>query len=115
MTPTPRAVRHFGLAAMEARATRTRQAAVQPPPAAPARARAEQRRVVIRLWLPTTPLFLLLAPFAVLLAPFGYLAPPPYNRRPFAAVLRVGALLLSLGGTQVDIDAREARIGIRLF
>jgi hypothetical protein len=115
---TPRAVRHFGLAAMEARAARTGRAVTGPTPSrpvAPVQSQRPARRVVVRLWLPTTLLFLLLAPFALLLAPLGYFAPPPYNRRPLAAVLGVGALLLSLGGTVVDVDAREALIRIRLF
>jgi hypothetical protein len=120
MTPTPRAVSHFGLAALEARAVRTRRAVAAMAPAQPlARTQAppqpKPRRVVVRLWLPLTPLFLLLAPFALLLAPLGYFAPRPYGDRPFAAVLGVGALLLSLGGTVVDVDTPEALVRIRIF
>src|SRR5581483_3506149 len=71
--PAPRAVRHFGLAAMEARAQRTRQLA-EPPPAAPLAPRPH--RAVVRLWLPLTPLFVVLAPFALALALPFYLVPP---------------------------------------
>jgi hypothetical protein len=119
MTPTPRAVSHFGLAALEARAARTRRAVkrMAPPmsPLAPAQLQPPTRRVVVRLWLPLTPIFLLLAPFALLLAPLGYFAPRPYGERPFAAVLGVGALLLSLGGTVLDVDTRDAFVRIRIF
>ncbi|MGZ3315519.1 MAG: hypothetical protein ACXU8Q_15225, partial [Caulobacteraceae bacterium] len=62
------------------------------------------RRVVVRLWLPLTLIFLLLAPFALLLSPLLYWAPRGYRERPFATVLGVGALLLSLGGTVVEVD-----------
>ncbi len=64
MNLAPRAVRHFGLAAMEARAGRT-QEIIRPmgPPA------ARPQRFVLRLWLPMTLVFLLLAPFAILLIP----------------------------------------------
>jgi hypothetical protein len=113
-------VSHFGLAALEARAVRTRRA-LGPAASTPAPARLrppaelQPRRVVVRLWLPLTPLFLLLAPFALLLAPLGYFAPRPYGDRPFAAVLGIGALLLSLGGTVVDVDTPEALVRIRIF
>jgi hypothetical protein len=78
-------------------------------------ARRPQRRVVVRLWLPMTLIFLLLAPFALLLAPFVWFAPPPYGERPFATVLGIGRLLLSLGGTVVEVEAPEALIHIRVF
>ncbi len=120
--PAPRAVIRFGLAAMEARAARTRAAVPAPrQPAEPQQAtlqtvpRGHGRRVVIRLWLPLTALFLLLAPFALLLAPFLSFAPRPWGARPFATVLGVGRLLLSLGGTVVDVDTREALIRLRIF
>jgi hypothetical protein len=82
----------------------------------PARAQAPpRRRVVVRLWLPMTLIFLILAPFAILLAPLLYWVPQPYGQRPFATVFGVGALLLSLGGTVVEVDAPEALIRIRVF
>jgi hypothetical protein len=120
MTPTPRAVSHFGLAALEARAVRSRRALAPATPAsAPARLQPhpplQPRRTVVRLWLPMTPIFLLLAPFALLLAPLIYFAPRPYAARPFATVLGVGALLLSLGGTVVDVDTPDALVRIKIF
>jgi hypothetical protein len=121
MIYAPRAIRHFSLASVEARAQRTGRAMARHatpvrswPDPAPAPA-APKRRVVVRLWLPTTPIFLLLAPFALLLAPFLYLAPRPYGDRPFATVFGVGQLLLSLGGTVVHVDTPEALVSIRIF
>lgn len=80
---------------------------------------AARRRTVLRLWLPLTPLFLILAPFALLLAalawPFAGLAPAPYRVNPIAAAFGLGRLLLSLGGTVVDVDARDALVRLRIF
>jgi len=118
MTPTPRAVSHFGLAALEARAVRTRRIVSPAPPVrplAPALPERPQRRTVVRLWLPMTAIFLLLSPFAILLAPLIYFAPPPYGYRPFATVMGVGRLLMSLGGTVVDIDTPDALVRIKIF
>jgi hypothetical protein len=114
---TPRAVRHFGLAAMEARASRARGAtslgvAPSPSPVTP----VVKRRVRVRLWLPLTAFFLLLAPFAFLLAPLIWLCTPPgYRTRPFATAIGIGRVLLSLGGTVVHVDAPDALVSIRIF
>jgi hypothetical protein len=43
------------------------------------------------------------------------LAPPPYGRRPLATVLGAGRLLLSLGGTVVDVETPGALVRIRIF
>ena len=118
MIYAPRALRHFAFAAMEGRASEP-QAPIRPLPALrPPRAQPldpASRRTVVRLWLPLTPLFLLLAPLALLLAPLLYLAPPPYRLSPFATVAGLGRLLLSLGGTVVDVDTSEALVRIRIF
>jgi hypothetical protein len=106
----------MGLAVMEARAARTArvvQAPAQPP--AMAVAPPQPGRTVVRLWLPATLIFLLLAPFALLLTPFLYFVPRPYTVRPLAAVLGIGQVLLSLGGTVVDVDTPDALVRIRLF
>lgn len=117
MTPVPRAISHFGLAALEARAAGSRRALA--PGRTPARLRpaTELRpcRTVLRLWLPLTPIFLLLAPFALLLAPLLYWVPQPYGGRPFAKVLGIGAVLLSLGGTVIDIDTPDALLLIKIL
>lgn len=112
----PRAIARMGLAAMEARAANAANVTEAAPRRSPAPA-AEQhpRRTVVRLWLPATLIFLLLAPFALLLAPFLYFAPRRYAVRPLAAVLGVGQVLLALSGTVVDVDTPDALVRIRLF
>jgi hypothetical protein len=98
MLYAPRALRHFSRAAMESRdggagAThRPKPVEVRPATVQPLRPRP---RTVVRLWLPTTFIFLLLASFALLLAPLAYFAPRSYGDRPLATVLGVGQLLLS--------------------
>jgi hypothetical protein len=110
MIYAPRAIRHFSLANAEARAQRTARVLTRPSTPAP-----PIRRVVVRLWLPMTAIFLLLAPFALLLTPLLYFVPNPYRTRPLATVLGVGRLLLSLGGTVVHVDTPEALVSIRVF
>ena len=89
---------------------------------------AGQKRTVVRLWLPLTPLFIILAPFALLLAPLLWLAPRllPNRRgarvvraalavRPFRTVFGLGAVLMALSGTLVDVDTPDALVRIRIF
>ena len=115
----PRAIGRMGAAVAEARAVERRdpkppveiprppaKLTVLPPPA--------ERRTVVRLWLPATLIFLILSPFAFLLAPLLYCV-PRYGSRPFATVLGVGRVLMSLGGTDVDVETPDALVRIRLF
>ena len=118
----PKAVSRFGLAILEARAANTERAmqarSAAPVPERPPLRSAQvepHRRTVVRLWLPSTLIFLLLAPFALLLSPLLYFAPPPYGGRPFAMVLGFGQVLPSLGGTVVDVETPDALVRIRLF
>ncbi len=116
MIYAPRAIRHFSLAHAEARAQRTGRAlAAAPAPMVRPDRTPPGKRVVVRLWLPLTAVFLLLAPFAFLLAPLMAFAPRPYRVRPLATVLGVGRVLLSLGGTVVHVDTPEALVSIRVF
>lgn len=108
----PRAVGRLGAAIAEARAAEARPAAEVPTPVVRA---PPPRRTVVRLWLPLTILFLLLAPFALLLAPLLYLAPRRYRLRPFATVAGLGQVLLSLGGTVVLVDTPDALVRIRIY
>ena len=104
----PRAVSHFGEAALQRQPAPRRE--VRPLQAPPA-----PRRKVVRLWLPLTPLFVLLAPFPLLLAPLGYLAPPRLRPDPFFAVFAVGELLLALGGTEILIDTADAYVRVKIL
>ena len=76
-------------------------------------------RTVVRLWLPLTPLLLLLSPLPLLLAvmawPFLGFAPPACRVNPVAAVLGLGRLLLALGGTIVDVDTPDALVRLRIL
>ena len=119
----PRAIRHFTDAIAEARAADaparqvTAPRLVEParPPSPPVPARAPRDRVVVRLWLPLTFIFVLLAPFALIITPLFYFAPRRLAPRPFAATFALGATLLAIGGTEVDVDTPDARVHIKIF
>lgn len=103
---SPVAVRRHGeLAAAHRRALRTRRVRTVEAPG-PTR---------LSLWLPITPLFAALAPFAMLLAPLLLLAPPMWRVNPYVTAFTIGRVLLSLGGTEIDVDTRDVRIRIRIF
>jgi hypothetical protein len=121
----PGAIRHFTAAIAEARAAQDdpRRVVPMPRPSSPVPAAgyaplvpqaAPEHRTVIRLWLPATLLFVLLAPFAILLAPLLYFV-PRVCPRPFASVFAIGRVLLAVSGVDVDVDTPEARVRIRLF
>ncbi len=112
MTGFPPAVRHFGEVARAARGdhkVHRRPRHGRRPAPSPA------RQIILRLWVPLTPILLLLAPFALLLIPVLYFAPRRWRVDPFAAVLGLGGLLLSLSGTDVDVRTPEAIVRIRIF
>jgi hypothetical protein len=111
----PRAVNRFGLAAMDARPARARRA--PPPKATPprdVRSEPQPRRVVVRLWLPLTPILLLLAPFPILAIPLLYLLPLRRVNRA-AAVFILGDALLALGGTDLLVDTRQAYVRLKIL
>jgi hypothetical protein len=87
-------------------------APVRPEIEAPTRA---VKRTVIRLWLPLTPLWWLLSPFALLLAPLLWLVPMLRGVNPWRAAFALGAALLNLSGTVIDVEAPDATIRIRIF
>ena len=74
-----------------------------------------RRRVVVRLWLPLSPLWIVLAPFALAFAPLILLAPTCRHLNPYQAAWSVGALLLGLSGTSVDVDTPDALVRIRIL
>ena len=95
------------LAAMRERAVRVRRVRYAEP--------APHRRTRISLWLPLTPIFWMLAPFAMLLAPLILLAPPLWRVNPYVTVYAVGRVLIALGGTDIDVDAPDARVRIKIL
>ena len=70
---------------------------------------------MLRLWLPLTPLFALLSPFALILAPLICLYPTARGVSPWRAAWASARVLLSMGGTVIAIDSRDATIRIRIF
>jgi hypothetical protein len=111
MNAFPPAVRRFGEVIQEAQVTerpaRRPVARVLEHPA--------QRRTVVRLWLPLTPLLVLLAPIPILMIPLLYLAPPLRGMNCAAAVFRLGDALLALSGTDIHVDTADALVRIRIF
>ena len=95
------------LAAMRRRAVRTRGARSAEP--------VSGARTRVSLWLPLTPVFWMLAPFVMLLAPLMLLAPPLWRMNPYATAYAVGRVLIALGGTDIDVDAPDARVRIKIF
>ncbi len=86
------------------------------------------RHLAIRLWLPLTPLFLLLAPLALAGAAVGMVfnTPLPARRRglriagvrvanPWRAAWALGGVLLSLSGTLIEVETPAALIRLRIF
>ena len=107
MNAFPPAIRHFGEVIREAQAANDPRPAPRPMP--------PPSRTVVRLWLPLTALFLLLAPFALLLCPILYFVPRPWSLSPLATVLAVGRLLLALGGTDVDVRTPDAIVRLKII
>jgi hypothetical protein len=110
MNGYPQAVRRFGEVMQEMRAAdRPAERPANRAVAAPAR-----QPTVVRLWLPLTLLFLLLAPFALVLSPLLYFVPRPWRLSPVATVLAVGAFLLALGGTDIDVRTHDAIVRLKI-
>jgi len=95
------------LAATRRRAVRARRVQTAEP--------VPKGRTRISLWLPLTPLFWLLAPFAMLLAPLILLAPPLWRANPYFTAYALGRVLVALSGTDIDIDAPDARVRIKIL
>lgn len=89
--------------------------AYSPERAGPVALPGPPRRTVVRLWLPLTPLFWLLAPFVLAIAPLGYLVPARLRPDPFFAAFAVGELLLALSGTDILVDTADAHVRIRIL
>ncbi len=71
--------------------------------------------VRFRLWLPLTPICLVLSPFAWLCLPLVALFTARYRLNPVRVIAGVGAVLLSASGTQVGIQAPDSLVRIYIF
>ncbi|HZL01278.1 MAG TPA: hypothetical protein VFC47_15435 [Caulobacteraceae bacterium] len=71
-------------------------------------------RRLLRLWLPVTPLAALLTPLALIALPF--LAPTLLRRgvSPWRAISGLGAVLLALSGTLIEVENARATIRIHI-
>lgn len=81
----------------------------------PARARQPKRPWSLRLWLPVSVLFILLAPFAVAAIPVLWLIAPLGRRNWAGGVFTIGAALLALHGARIDIRTPDTTLSIELF
>ena len=68
----------------------------------------------LALWLPITAIVPLLAPFALILLPLLYALPRRRLPDPPRLFWRLAGLLLSLGGTSVEIQSPRAHVRIHL-
>lgn len=93
------------LAAMHARASRSAERPAEP----------KVNRTRVRLWLPLTPLFLLLSPLSLLLLVAAVFVPRPRGVSPLDVVMGIGRLLLSLGGTVIDVETPDASVRIKII
>ena len=96
------------LQGMSRRAEKLRWRLVRPP-------EESQLRRPLRLWLPLTPLFVLLAPFALLIMGICVFLPRPLGINPAQMVLSVGRMLMALNGTEVEVESPHASLLIKIF
>jgi hypothetical protein len=80
-----------------------------------ARMRARRGPVRIRLWIPLTPLLALVSPFVMLASPFVRLGRGRRNLPTVRGAWAMGALLMSLSGTAVNVETPRASIQIHIF
>lgn len=74
------------------------------------------RRLSLALWLPVTPLALIISPLALFSAALLTLVPARRRPPPLRTAWAIGTMLLSLSGTRVNIDAPgPIHLRIRIF
>lgn len=73
------------------------------------------RRTKVRLWLPLTALLLVLSPFAMLLALLAYVPAAIFGMNSFVVALRLGGVLMAIGGTLVEVQAADADLRIKII
>lgn len=81
----------------------------------PAASRRPPRPWTLRLWLPVSILFVLLAPFAVAAIPVLWIVAPLGRRNWAGAVFTLGAALMALHDTRIDIRTPDTTLSIDLF
>lgn len=69
----------------------------------------------INLWLPLTPLLILLSPLLLLAAGIAVFLPRPLGGNPAMVVLGVGRMLMALSGTEVEVDSRAANVHVKIL
>jgi hypothetical protein len=69
----------------------------------------------IRLWLPLTPLVLLLGPLVMIAAPFAAFTRAGRRINPLRAAWTLGGVLLALSGTQVSVDTAAVQLRIHIL
>ncbi|WP_374655900.1 hypothetical protein [Phenylobacterium sp.] len=72
------------------------------------------RRKTVRLWLPLTALLLVLSPFAMLLALLAFVPAAIFGMNSFVVALRLGGVLMAIGGTLVEVQAADADVRIKI-
>jgi hypothetical protein len=79
------------------------------------RAREARGPVTIRLWIPLTPLLGLMSPFVMLASPFARLGRRTRHVPTVRAAWALGAVLMSLSGTSVNVETPRATIRIHIL
>mgnify|MGYP006972405273 CR=1 FL=1 len=93
---------------MRQRAARTRWRWVRPPDQ-PTGARP------LRLWLPLTPILVLLAPLVLLVLAVAVFLPRPFGVHPAQLVLGLGRTLMAMSGAQIEVEGPRTSLLIRIF
>lgn len=109
--PDPRGARPRpgpDLQAMSRRAERLRWSHA-PRPAEP------RPRRPIRLWLPLTPILILLSPILLLALGIAVFLPRPLGVNPAHVVLGVGRMLLALSGAHIEVESPRASVLIKIL
>jgi hypothetical protein len=76
---------------------------------------AGARRPRLRLWLPLTPILILLSPLLLLIAGIAVFLPRPLGMNPAQFVLGVGRVLMALNGTHVEVESPHASVLIKIL
>jgi hypothetical protein len=77
--------------------------------------RSRPRRLSFALWLPLTPILALLAPVALAGAAIAEVSRIGRRASPVRMTWATGALLMSLSGAVIAVDAPGVRVRLRIF